>query len=290
MDDRDARLLRAIEAAERELRGGASIDSMAEAACWSRFHFERVFNAVLGDTPGAYLRKRRLSAARDEALAGGRPLIDIALDYGYESPGAFSRAFAAQFGAPPSKIRTRGLAALPGIYPALDAASLARLSGGGTSMEPRIIERGPIALAGMECACTAKKNGIPRLWGAFIKKALKAPGFLDGGTYGVYIYDFGKPKAEVSEDEAFTYLAACERSASLPKGMVERTLPRREYAVFEHRGPLAELALSYRQIFGVWFPKAGREALAAEHFEYHGPDFKGDGPDAVTEIWIPLKP
>ncbi len=156
-------------------------------------------------------------------------------------------------------------------------------------MEPRIEERGPIALAGMDCDCAARRNGIPRLWGRFIRRALREPGFLDGGTYGVYVYDFGKPKAEVGEDEPFRYLAACEAARGVPKGMKAHELPRREYAVFEHRGMLAELERSYRYIYGVWLPKAGREALAAEHFEYHGPDFAGDGPDSVTEIWIPLK-
>lgn len=157
-------------------------------------------------------------------------------------------------------------------------------------MEPRIEARGPVALAGVGCECTARKNGIPRLWGKFIRRALKEPGFLDGGTYGVYVYDFAKPRAEVSEDEPFRYLAACEATGAVPRGMEARVLPRREYAVFEHRGPLAELERSYRYIYGVWFPKAGREALAAEHFEYRGPDFSGDGPDSLTEIWIPLKP
>jgi predicted transcriptional regulator YdeE len=72
------------------------------------------------------------------------------------------------------------------------------------------------------------------------------------------------------------------------EGFVSHLLPPRTYAVFRHRGLLADLGRTYKYAFGTWFPGCGRESLAAEHFEYRNRDYPGDTPDSVTELWIPL--
>jgi AraC family transcriptional regulator len=242
MNDYAERIGRAIAFIEANLDKALRLEDVAGAACLSAFHFERVFRAMTGETVFSYLRKRRLSRAFDAALGSDRSLIDIALEFRYESAAAFSRAFSAQFKSSPSKIRAKRKKGVYGYYPAIDADRLAHRMEGGVGMEARIERKGPLELLGMYCSNTAKKNGIPRLWGEFIGRARKVEGLLDRGTY----------------------------------------------AVFEHRGRLAELGKTYEYVYGVWFPASGRESLAAEHFEYHGPDFKGDLPESVTELWIPL--
>jgi len=243
-------------------------------------------------------------------LGSDRPIIDIALEYQYDSAAAFSRAFSKQFRLNPSRLRARRRRAIIGYYPALTATRLHHRMQGGTTMDARVVEKESIVLVGMRCSNTARRNSIPKLWNTFLRNARGVPGLTDRGTYGVYIYDFATPHGEVDEDMPFDYLAAGEAASasggagdaaigdvplgatpatdSVPAGFERYVLSQRTYAVFEHRGKLAELGRTYEYIYGVWFPRSGRESLPAEHFEYHGPDFRGDFPDSVTEIWIPI--
>lgn len=290
MNDYAERIRRAIDWMEGHLKEKTDLEAVAGVACLSPFHFSRVFCAMTGETVMSYLRKRRLSAAFDELLSSDKSIIDIALEYRYESVAAFTRAFASQFRIAPSRLRAKRKRIMYGYYPAMDGERLARRMSGGVSLEARIVDRGPIMLAGLSCENSASKNGIPMLWGKFIRAARKIPGAFDGGTYGAYIYDFGRPKGDIAEDMPFTYLAAIDASAcpSLPGDFSRRALPAGKWAVFTHRGYLRDIPKSYEFIFGAWFTKSDWQSAPAEHFEYRGPGYKGDFPDSVTEIWIPL--
>lgn len=74
---------------------------IAEQIGYSVFHFCRVFSLCKGMTLMDYIRKRRLSLARCFLLGDGK-IIDIALDYGFETASGFSKAFRKEFGYSPS--------------------------------------------------------------------------------------------------------------------------------------------------------------------------------------------
>lgn len=63
---------------------------------------ERLFNRELGMTFGRWRQQLRLLRAL-ERLARGDRIVDIALDLGYDSPGAFATMFRRQFGQSPSR-------------------------------------------------------------------------------------------------------------------------------------------------------------------------------------------
>lgn len=85
------------------------LDDLADIAHISRYHFERVFADYSGETPVARVRRLRLELARRKIVAGAAPsLLELAFDTGYNSAEAFSRAFKAQFGVPPSKVPVLG--------------------------------------------------------------------------------------------------------------------------------------------------------------------------------------
>lgn len=88
---------------DRHLASPLTLDELAEVAHLSRFHFERVFSDYAGETPLARVRRLRLETARRRIASGLRGgLLDLALDSGYTSAEAFSRAFRSQFGYAPS--------------------------------------------------------------------------------------------------------------------------------------------------------------------------------------------
>jgi AraC-like DNA-binding protein len=135
-DRRVASTARALALVEERLRGHIDVAAMADAACYSLFHFIRVFTELTGHGPYDYLMRRRIAEAAKEAVANGRPLIDIALDYGFESPDGFTRAFKRCFGLTPSDARR--LSSYPERYArtALDGDYLSRLGASGLSARP----------------------------------------------------------------------------------------------------------------------------------------------------------
>jgi AraC-like DNA-binding protein len=81
-----------------------SIDALADIAAMSRSVFASAFRDTIGCTPGAYLQSWRVGLAQ-QALRRGRSLKLIAVEVGYGSEAAFSRAFKAQSGVTPSEWR-----------------------------------------------------------------------------------------------------------------------------------------------------------------------------------------
>jgi AraC-like DNA-binding protein len=77
-----------------------SLEALAETAGMSRSVFADSFRDIVGSTPGSYLQSWRVSLAQ-QALRQGRPLKMIAIDVGYGSEAALSRAFKAQSGLAP---------------------------------------------------------------------------------------------------------------------------------------------------------------------------------------------
>jgi AraC-like DNA-binding protein len=103
-DDRLRGILDLVEESldEPDLGG----DELARRAYLSRFHFDRLVSAALGEPPGAFRRRLLLERAAYRLLSTSTPVIDVATDSGYSSAEAFTRAFARAYGRPPSHYRS----------------------------------------------------------------------------------------------------------------------------------------------------------------------------------------
>jgi AraC-like DNA-binding protein len=80
-------------------------DELADRAYLSRFHFDRLVHAALGEPPGAFRRRLLLERAAHRLTSTGDPVIDVAFDAGYGAPEAFARAFSRAFRSSPSQFR-----------------------------------------------------------------------------------------------------------------------------------------------------------------------------------------
>lgn len=97
------RVNRAIDYVVTNLTGDLSLEAVARAACFSPFHFHRVFKALIGETLAQFVRRQRLERALQVMSARpDRSLTDVALDCGFASSSDFSRGFKQHFGVPPS--------------------------------------------------------------------------------------------------------------------------------------------------------------------------------------------
>lgn len=97
-DELIARVLRAKAMIDDSCGAFYDLDVLAHEACLSRYHLLRRFADVVGETPGAYARRRRLEAARVALLRGEQASI-VAKRAGYRSMRRFRDAYARAFGA-----------------------------------------------------------------------------------------------------------------------------------------------------------------------------------------------
>ena len=99
---------RALWYVESHLDTDVSLEAVAESAGVSRFHLSRAFTASIGQALASYSRARRLSVAARKLLNGAPDILSVALDAGYGSHEAFTRAFRQHFALTPDQFRTRG--------------------------------------------------------------------------------------------------------------------------------------------------------------------------------------
>lgn len=74
------------------------IAALGRCARTSEHHFRRTFSSLAGIPIGEYVRRRRMTLAAADVLAGELTLLDVAVKHGYGSTEAFSRAFRAVHG------------------------------------------------------------------------------------------------------------------------------------------------------------------------------------------------
>jgi AraC family transcriptional regulator len=99
---------KAIWFIESHFSGEISLDEIAQAAGVSRYHMVRAFGYVTGLSVMRYVRGRRLTEAARSLSHGAPDILAVALDAGYGSHEAFTRAFRDQFGLTPEAVRARG--------------------------------------------------------------------------------------------------------------------------------------------------------------------------------------
>ncbi|MBE9608243.1 AraC family transcriptional regulator [Chitinilyticum piscinae] len=93
------RLQRVLQHIEARLTEPLELADLAGVANFSPFHFQRIFSALIGETPQDYIRRLRLERAANQLLVHKRrSVLDIALSNGFETQHGFAKAFRKHFG------------------------------------------------------------------------------------------------------------------------------------------------------------------------------------------------
>ena len=103
------RIQRSVDYIESKLRDNIAIERAAQEAFMSCSNYYRMFFALTGYAVKEYIRLRRISCAVKDIKETDKTILDIALNYGFESNEAFTRAFKRVTGFPPNVFRKRNL-------------------------------------------------------------------------------------------------------------------------------------------------------------------------------------
>ena len=99
----------AINYIESHIQDEIDYTQIAAIACYSVSQFQKMFMFVTNISISEYIRRRRMSLAAHELINRDIKIIDLSYKYGYESPEAFTRAFQAFHGIPPTSVRKTGM-------------------------------------------------------------------------------------------------------------------------------------------------------------------------------------
>ena len=128
------RINRVMDYVQANLAGDLRLETLAQVASFSPFHFHRVFKLVVGETLNDFIRRIRVGAAANRLLHNPRESItEIAVACGYSSPSAFAREFRNAFETSASQFRRGGRSGVSKIRQGESKTSQAEGKKGGDS-------------------------------------------------------------------------------------------------------------------------------------------------------------
>jgi AraC family transcriptional regulator len=272
---------RALWFIESHFTQALSLDEIALAGGVSKYHMTRAFRDATGSSVVRYLRSRRLTEAARALAKGATDILAVAIEAGYSSHEAFTRAFRDQFGLTPEAVRdrqnTQGITLMEPLK--MDETLLAKLE------SPRMEKGRRFLIAGLGERYTCESAaGIPAQWQRFIPHIGHLPTQVGGIAYGVC--------CNCDDAGNFEYISGVEVSdfSSLPAEFRTVTVPEQTYAVFTHRGHISEIRRTWSTIWSQWLPDSKFDPVNAPDFERYDENFDSATGMGGLEIWVPIKP
>lgn len=279
--DHHERMVRVWLHIQQHLDEPLTVAVLARVACFSPFHFHRLFAALTGETLSAHVRRLRLERTAFQLRHTRQPVTRIGLDAGYNTPAAFSKAFQQHFGVAPSTYRQQ-----PPIETTmkpnapLSAATL-------PVVKPQLVqlpERRVVFVRRVGSYAQAAEAAWPAICQFAYSRRLVEKGRLFIGI--------SHDSPDITPEDQLRYDACITVNRPVkPEGEVGvQTIPGGAYAVFLHRGPYEGLSRTYDAIFGHWLPASGRQLRDEPCYEvYLNAPGRTKPANLKTQIHVPLK-
>lgn len=282
-----------IKFIEEHIKENITIKDVANQLGYSVYHFCRVFSLCKGMSVMEYIRERRLSLAAIE-LFKGRKIIDISLEYGFETHSGFTKAFRKSFGYSPTQYKVR-MAGYDDLKTTFEI--------GGYIMNPVIVKKAAFKVAGYGI-----KTNITG--GTYTKDIASFWSNYNGENLESKMYKILNPAKHgevglcvpLSEDGNTIYLLGVivDDFSKVEENMITVEVPEAEYAVFttppidttnekEQKEFAKIIAGTWKYIFEDWFKDSGyvydESKLDFEFYDERCHHRK----DTVMDIYVPIK-
>lgn len=273
------RFTRVTEYIYANLDAELDLNTLADVAALSPWHWHRIWQAVYGESIANTVKRLRLQRAAADLAHTGIPVDEIWPRAGYGSAAAFSRSFKDAYQMTPTEYRKAGSHTRFTMLSAPKGVSAMR--------DVTIKQLAPATLAVIPHQGSYMEIGraFETLFGTLGARNLLRPGLCMKGLF--YSDPTSVPEAELRSaagillpDAAFPVEPPLEK-AFLRGG---------DYAVLRHKGPYSDMKAAYDWLFGEWLVTSGREAADAPVFEDYLNNPREVPPtELLTDICLPLK-
>jgi len=268
-----------------------TVESLAEKSCWSRWQLQRIFLQETKQTIAQYVREIKLSLAAEQLLLGKERVMDISLNYGFNSEISFTRAFKQLFNCSPTAYRKRGqrmglktplIKAMP-IHQAYEIKKrlLQIHFEHAESFHFYGVNK---KIKGLFAKQPNYTEVIPTIWYDMMEQTGLTPPF-EQSVMGVV-------DTRNSESDDSTYWAGYKitetERAALPKENILE-IPAQSYAVIPHTGVATHLDRTLRWFFTDWLPQSQYQAVEGFDLEIYQAGFDHENNKSNMECWIPIK-
>ncbi len=286
------RIQATIDYIEDHLSDEFGIKDLAQVADMSQWHFQRVFRATVGETVKNYIRSRRLSRSATTLLASSMNILDIALEAGFDSNEAFTRAFRAQFATTPREFRQQKQASgFPHMKLQICQTYLEHLHAN-VGLEPRIELTPAMRLVGVKADITVPHEAFDLqqlarpIWQAFSGRLGEIEGRVDDSA--CLLCDI----VSSSERHIRMFVLPCvevKDFSDVPEGMITAVRPQLHNAIFSHAGSGVAWEYTMHYIFGAWLPESGQQLANAPTFCRFDPEHSPFDDSTRLEYYVALR-
>lgn len=278
----------AMQYIEAHLADEIDFDMVAQLACCSEYHFRRMFASLSGMGLSEYIRYRRLSQAAVDLSQTDARVIDIAVQYGYSSADAFTKAFQALHGVTPSEARLSGTSIK--VIPPMTFQLTVR---GGEPMEYRIVEKEAFHIVGVHKRVKLQYRGvnpeIAELYRSLTEADIELLDKLcDAEPRGLLnaSVNFSDQRTEGSLLDQYIGVVTTQPQPTDKWAVL--AVPASTWVVFTSRGKFPDaLQDVWGRIYAEWLVTSGYELVDGPELLWTGTE-DYEAADFHAEIWIPV--
>ena len=292
------RLNRVLRHIESHLDDNPDLEALSAVACFSPYHFHRIFSELVGESVAAYVRRLRLERAAMQLDLSEVTITQAALAAGYDSLDAFTRAFRAQFGVLPSVYRRNDGTLARARRHNSDQPLFYHQTPDVPPIDVFIQPFPPILVATIRH--TGPYDDCYPTWETLMA-AMQAHNLMTEKTIACAV---SHDNPDITPQEK----CRMEVCLSLPPDttadtqavcnlLLDKRIYLREigcsadYAAVEVKGPYSLLHPAYRSLYRAWLPQSGREPADDPGFEVYYNSPQNTAPqDLRTGIFVPLRP
>lgn len=260
-----------------------SLERLSEIFCISKFHFHRLFTIFTGLSLQQYIRWLRLKrAARQLIIDKEQSIINIAINAGFESHEAFSRAFKKACGFSPSQYRQNS------DWSHWEQSPYCLPKRGEINMKVEIKHSNKIRLAMIE------HRGDPKFIGDTVNKLVswaKAQAInLKPKAGEAFAIAYDDPKTTPATEFRSDFGIKIPENLKLDNVVIEKYLPAGRYAVAMHKGSRNNISDTVYYLYRDWLPNSGEELGDLPCvFCYFNFEHEVAETESLTECWLLLK-
>jgi len=241
---------------EKNLESPISIDVVAKKSGYSKWYLQRMFKKVTGRILGGYIRHRRLTYAALVLKLTCKPILDIAMQYRFNSQQTFTRSFKKQFTMTPASYRRSELWDTSGLMPAIELYKVPLL----VAM-PKIMDIEEQVFWGVSYkSCRNldellnEKQAFRRdFFSDYLKKYIKSK---ENFPSQIFSFRQPKPNRDNPDEQEVIYTMALKEQRNID-GIAQFILPSCRYAVFKYIGPVSTFWDFIAQIYLEMLPRLG---------------------------------
>ena len=285
------RIDRVIDHIRGSMDRAIKLEELASVACFSEFHFHRIFRAVTGETLNSFTNRLRLEKAARLLRYSEQSLTDIALECGFSSSATFSRAFKDGYGAAPSQFRKSGEIKDSKICKELFDESeyiLPMSYDEKKAMFPvRLVDFSERQVAYIRVVNAYEGDTVRLTFGKVVEWARKSGVLNEGVLFGMSLDD-----PHVTPKHLYRYEVCLASSQKLePAEGISRTkMPAMRYAVCKVSGDIKMVATAWDYLFRGWLINSEFEPEHAPALEiFLDKDKATDWSHFELELCLPVK-